>query len=73
MAKRVQRKKSVRRELGIVRYLRETRAELRKVTWPTRDEALNLTYIVVGVTLAFAVFLGLFDWIFTQIFQLIMS
>jgi len=66
-------KKAVRRELGVIRYLRETRAELKKVTWPTREEAMNLTYIVLGVTLAFSVFLGLLDWIFTQVFQLILS
>jgi preprotein translocase subunit SecE len=64
-------KKKARQEFGIVRYLRETRAELRKVTWPTRKEALNLTYIVLGVTFAFAVILGLLDWILSQIFQLI--
>ncbi len=66
-------KKNVRRELGVIRYLRETRGELKKVTWPTRDEALNLTYIVLGVTLAFAVFLGLLDWVFSQLFQLFLS
>jgi len=66
-------KRQATRQLGIIRYLRETRAELRKVTWPTRDEALRLTYIVLGVTVAFAVFLGMLDWVFTQIFQLLLS
>jgi len=70
---RAQEKRQATRQLGIIRYLRETRAELRKVTWPTRDEALRLTYIVLGVTVAFAVFLGMLDWVFTQIFQLLLS
>ena len=68
---KVQEKKRVSKELGIIRYLRETRAELRKVTWPTRKEAINLTYIVLGVTFAFAVVLGMLDWVFSQIFQLL--
>lgn len=68
---KVQEKKRVNKELGIIRYLRETRAELRKVTWPTRKEAINLTYIVLGVTFAFAVVLGMLDWVFSQIFQLL--
>lgn len=68
---KVQEKKRVNKELGIIRYLRETRAELRKVTWPTRKEAINLTYIVLGVTFAFAVVLGVLDWVFSQIFQLL--
>lgn len=73
MGKTTKDKKTARRELGVIRYLRETRAELKKVTWPTREEAINLTYIVLGVTLAFALFLGLLDWLFTQIFQFVLS
>lgn len=42
----------------VVRYFRETRGELRKVTWPTREEAWRLTLIVLGVTAAMAIFLG---------------
>ncbi|HSM57769.1 MAG TPA: preprotein translocase subunit SecE [Candidatus Sulfomarinibacteraceae bacterium] len=45
-------------ENPLVRYFRETRGELRKVTWPTRDEAWRLTLIVLAVTAAMAVFLG---------------
>jgi preprotein translocase subunit SecE len=68
---KAQEKKRVRKELGIIRYLRETRAELRKVTWPTQKEALNLTYIVLGVTFVFAMVLGALDYIFSRIFQLL--
>jgi len=53
----------------LVRYLRETRGELRKVTWPTREEAQRLTAIVLGVTVAMAVFLGLLDLIFSNAVQ----
>lgn len=49
---------------ALVRYFKETRAELRKVTWPTPEEAKNLTLIIVAVTIAMAVFLGLFDYLF---------
>ena len=40
-------------------YLRATRAELRKVHWPTRSQAWSLTKIVLGVTVAMGVFLGI--------------
>ena len=73
MAKSQQKKKDARRELGIVRYLRETRAELKKVTWPTREEALNLTYIVLGVTFAFAALLGVLDFLLSEVFQLFLT
>ncbi len=55
----------------LVRYLKETRAELRKVTWPTRREATNLTLIVLAVTFVMAVLLGAVDFVFTKLFELI--
>lgn len=46
---------------SIVSFFHESRAELRKVTWPTRQEATNLTTAVIGMTVALALFLGLID------------
>ncbi|MFN2137784.1 MAG: preprotein translocase subunit SecE [Candidatus Promineifilaceae bacterium] len=57
----------------VARYLRETRGELRKVTWPTRDEAWRLTAIVLAVTLATAVFLWFFDTVFSHGLNLLIS
>ncbi len=56
----------VPQENAISRYLRETRGELRKVTWPTRDEAWRLTAVVLGVTAAFAAFLWVVDALFSN-------
>jgi len=53
----------------IVRYLRETWAELKKVRWPTRQEAMNLTLIVLAVTLGMAAILGLMDFFFAWEFK----
>jgi preprotein translocase subunit SecE len=50
---------------AVVRYIRETRGEIRKVTWPTRRESWRLTAIVLGVTVATAAFLWFFDFIFS--------
>ncbi len=52
------------RDSKVVRYLRETRLEMRKVHWPTRTEAWNLTKIVLGVTVAMAALLGALDYLF---------
>jgi preprotein translocase subunit SecE len=62
---------SVKKDNFIVRYFKETRAELKKVTWPTRQEALNLTLIVVGFTISMAALLGLIDYIFAWVLGLI--
>lgn len=48
-------------------YFAETKAELRKVVWPTRDEATNLTTAVLFVTLLMTLLLGSVDWVFTQL------
>lgn len=56
--------KKQKKENTIKRYLRETRAELRKVHWPTRQEALDLTKVVMVATVSMAILLGLLDYLF---------
>jgi len=57
----------------VVRYYRETIGELRKVVWPTREEALRLTWIVLVVITVMAVILGSFDYVFALIFRFLIS
>jgi len=52
---------------GIREYVNDTVAELRKVSWPSRQEATNLTLIVLGVTVSMALLLGGFDLIFARL------
>ena len=54
----------------IAHFYRETVGELRKVSWPTREEAMNLTMIVIVVLVGMAVFLGAIDLIGEQLLQL---
>jgi len=58
------RKAVAKKDNAIVQYLRETRTELRKVHWPSRQEAWNLTRIVMVVTVSMALFLGMLDYLF---------
>ncbi|MDP6793069.1 MAG: preprotein translocase subunit SecE [Anaerolineales bacterium] len=57
----------------IVAYLRETRAELGKVSWPSRVDATDLTKVVLVTITVSALFLGFFDavftWVFAQVIQ----
>ncbi len=50
-------------------YIIEARHELRNVQWPTRNEAAKLTAVVVGVSLALSVFLGVFDTFFSYVIK----
>lgn len=46
-------------------YVRESWEELKKVTWPTRREAISYTGLVIGLSVALALFLGAADYVFT--------
>jgi preprotein translocase subunit SecE len=59
-----------KKDNSIVRFYRETVGELRKVSWPTRNEAMNLTAIVLVVLVAMAAFLGLIDLLGETLLQL---
>lgn len=48
-------------------FLRETKDELRKVVWPTRQEVIRLTFVVIIVSLIVGIFLGGLDFIFVKI------
>ncbi len=64
-------KRATKKENAIIRYLKDTRAEIRKVSWPSREEAMNLTGIVIAVAAFMVALLGLVDYIFTRIFSFI--
>ena len=55
---------------GIIQYFRETYFELKKVSWPTRREAINLTAMVIVVATFLAIVLSLMDWLFSTGFSL---
>ena len=54
-------------------FFKETLGELRKVSWPTRSEAWNLTIVVLIVLFVMAVFLGGLDLIYSQLFKIILG
>lgn len=45
-------------------YIKETRGELRKVNWPTRQQTVQYTLLVIVISLAVAFILGGFDYVF---------
>ncbi|MFA5995519.1 MAG: preprotein translocase subunit SecE [Patescibacteria group bacterium] len=53
------------KKFAVVQYLKDSVAELKKVTWPTRKEAMNSTLVVVLFSVGIAAFLGIIDFGFT--------
>ena len=68
MAKQAAQKQ--KKENAVIRYFRETWFELKKVSWPTRSEARNLTLIVILATTCLAIILSLIDWVISLGFGL---
>jgi preprotein translocase subunit SecE len=46
---------------GMNEFLQETRVEMKKVTWPTRDDVVSTTGVVIATVFFFGVFLWLVD------------
>ena len=51
--------------MSFIQYLKDPRSELRHVAWPTRMQTILYTVIVVLLSIFVALYLGLFDFIFT--------
>ena len=56
---------------ALVRFYRETVGELRKVVWPTREEATRLSSIVLVVIFVMAIVLGVFYLLFAELIRIL--
>ena len=59
------------KDMRVTSYFKEVRSEMRHVSWPSRKQTAVYTAVVVGVSLAVAVYLGALDYIFTAVIQTI--
>ena len=57
----------------IITFLGEVKAELSKVSWPTRQQLLRYTGVVLGICLFFAIFLGGIDSVLTWLVALVVG
>ena len=53
-------------QINPAKFFNEVKAELFKVTWPTKDQVVRLTTVVVVISLAVGIFIGGLDFIFTK-------
>jgi len=57
----------------VQQFLKESRAELRKVTWPTPKQAITSTSVVIVVTVIVSLVLGLVDFGLAKIIRLVLG
>lgn len=60
------------RNTRVVQFSDEVVEELNKVTWPEKDETVSSTVVVVGVTLFIAAALGLYDYVWAEVTQIVL-
>lgn len=56
-----------------VQFFKEVRTELNKVIWPSRKDVIKMTGIVVGISTVVGLFIGLLDFTFTKLMQLVVK
>jgi preprotein translocase subunit SecE len=52
-------------------FFKEVITESKKVDWPRRRESINHTFIVIGISFGVALFLGILDFLFTKILEIL--
>lgn len=60
-------------KIPVSRYFSEVMLELRKVSWPTREETIQMTVLVVVVSAIVSAYLGGLDYLFTQLTTLLLK
>lgn len=55
----------------ITEYVKATRAEMSHVNWPTREQTIRFTALVIAVSLATSALLGISDFVFSKLLTLL--
>ncbi|MBQ7150683.1 MAG: preprotein translocase subunit SecE [Synergistaceae bacterium] len=58
---------------ALVSFVREAKAELKKVTWPTRKQMWYWTLIVIVFTLCVSLYLGIIDFVLAWLFSALLG
>jgi preprotein translocase subunit SecE len=57
----------------LTNYIKDTKSEMRHVSWPTKKQTINFTAIVIGVAVFTSALLGVFDLIYQYILRFLLS
>jgi preprotein translocase subunit SecE len=60
-------KKTPKRDIGVIGFLQQVQEEMRHVTWPKKDEAINKSLMVIAISAIVGVYLGALDYLFVQL------
>ena len=58
---------------GIGRFFRDTKSELKKVSWPTKNQIINKSIVVLVVMIISAIVILLLDLLFGEVMHLVLQ
>ena len=53
----------------LVNFLKEVKMEVKKINWPDKNKTIKYTMVVLGISLAIAIYLGGLDFLFTFLLE----
>lgn len=56
-----------------IEYLKDTKAEMKHVSWPTKNQTISYTVLVIIFSVAVALFLGFFDAAFRKLLETVLK
>jgi len=56
-----------------LKFINQSKQELKKVVWPTKKQVINFTSVIIGVSIITGLFIGGLDYLFTQLVGLIIK
>ncbi len=58
--------------MGIINYFKETKTEMSHVNWPTREQTIRFTVLVILTAVVVAIMLGISDFVFSKLLTLVL-
>jgi len=59
--------------MGVINYIKEVKGEMKHVSWATRKQTINFTILIIVISILTAYFLGIFDFIFTKLVDILIT
>lgn len=59
--------------MNLFSYLQEVKSEMSRVTWPNRKQVLDLTALVIAISIIVGVYVGGLDFVFTNVLNKILG
>lgn len=55
----------------VIQFIKEVAAEFKKITWPKKEALIQLTVVVISISIVISLILGGFDYLFTNSISLL--